>query len=48
MVTSYIMPTGTHDGGLGAALVGEKIVINTKQVAVTKLLGEGEMVFIFL
>ena len=33
------MPTA--DGGLGTALVGEKIVINSRSVAVTKLLGEG-------
>ena len=30
------------DGGLGTALVGEKIVVNGKSVAVTKLLGEGK------
>lgn len=29
------------DGGLGSALVGEKILINHRQVQVTKLLGEG-------
>jgi hypothetical protein len=33
----------SNDGGLGSALVGEKIVINQRQVAVTKLLGEGEL-----
>ena len=36
---SATMPTA--DGGLGTALVGEKIVINSRSVAVTKLLGEG-------
>ena len=30
------------DGGLGTALVGEKIVVNSRSVAVTKMLGEGE------
>ncbi len=30
------------EGGLGAGLVGEKITINSRQVAVMKLLGEGE------
>ncbi|KAL7573786.1 hypothetical protein ACA910_007815 [Epithemia clementina (nom. ined.)] len=37
-----------NDGGLGSALVGEKIVINTKQVAVTKLLGEGGFSYVYL
>jgi hypothetical protein len=32
------------DGGLGDALVGEKIAINTTQILVNKLLGEGMMV----
>jgi hypothetical protein len=32
----------TSDGGLGTALVGEKIVVNSRSVAVTKLLGEGK------
>jgi len=35
------MPS-TADGGLGTALVGEKIVVNNKSVAVTRLLGEGK------
>lgn len=30
------------DGGLGTALVGEKIVVNSRSVAVTRLLGEGK------
>lgn len=30
------------DGGLGTSLVGEKIVINSKSVAVMRLLGEGK------
>ena len=34
----------TTDGGLGTALVGEKIVINSRSVAVTRLLGEGKAV----
>jgi serine/threonine protein kinase len=34
------MPTA--DGGLGTALVGEKIVVNSRSVAVTRLLGEGK------
>ena len=34
------MPS-TSAGGLGAALVGEKIMINSRQVHVAKLLGEG-------
>jgi hypothetical protein len=29
------------DGGLGQALVGDKIMINNKHVSVVKLLGEG-------
>jgi hypothetical protein len=32
----------TTDGGLGTALVGEKIVVNSRSVAVTRLLGEGK------
>ena len=39
------MPTA--DGGLGTALVGEKIVINSRSVAVTKLLGEGKTTLLF-
>jgi hypothetical protein len=35
------MPQHSSDGGLGLSLVGERIVINSRQVAVTKLLGEG-------
>lgn len=31
------------DGGLGTALVGEKININNLQVIVNKLVGEGEV-----
>jgi hypothetical protein len=34
------MPTAS-EGGLGSALVGDKIMINARQVLVTKLLGEG-------
>lgn len=30
------------DGGLGTSLVGEKIVINSKSVAVMRLIGEGK------
>jgi len=30
------------DGGLGTSLVGEKIVVHSKSVAVMKLLGEGK------
>lgn len=37
-----------HDGGLGSALVGEKIVIGSRQVAVTKLLGEGGFSYVYL
>mmetsp|Transcript_29423 Transcript_29423/g.68589 ORF Transcript_29423/g.68589 Transcript_29423/m.68589 type:complete len:648 (+) Transcript_29423:249-2192(+) len=37
-----------NDGGLGSALVGEKIVIGSKQVAVTKLLGEGGFSYVYL
>lgn len=33
----------SSDGGLGAALVGEKIMINQRQVSVSKLLGEGRV-----
>lgn len=33
----------SSDAGQVAALVGEKITINSRQVAVTKLLGEGEL-----
>jgi len=32
----------SHDGGLGNSLVGEKIMVNQRQVHVTKLLGEGK------
>ena len=35
------MPGG--EGGLGSGLVGEKIVINSRHVAVIKLLGEGTL-----
>ena len=35
-----------QDGGLGSAFVGEKVIINTKHVLVTKLLGEGENFFL--
>lgn len=35
------MPSG--DGGLGTSLVGEKIMVNQRQVSVTKLLGEGRL-----
>jgi hypothetical protein len=35
------MPAG--DGGLGSALVGEKIMINHRHVSVAKLLGEGTL-----
>ena len=31
----------SSDGGLGSALVGEKVVVNHRQVHVSKLLGEG-------
>ena len=33
------MPAG--DGGLGSALVGEKIAVGHMNLSVTKLLGEG-------
>lgn len=36
------------DGGLGTALVGEKIMINTLQIAVTKFLGEGGFSYVYL
>ena len=38
------MPS-SGDGGLGSALVGEKLMVNQRQVAVTKLLGEGTWVY---
>lgn len=38
----------TNDGGLGSALVGEKIVVNTRQVQVTRLLGEGGFSYVYL
>jgi hypothetical protein len=42
---AYILPSPTmptaSEGGLGSALVGDKIMINARQVLVTKLLGEG-------
>lgn len=38
----------TSDGGLGSALVGDKIMINARQVQVTKLLGEGGFSFVYL
>jgi len=34
------MPVG--DGGLGSALVGEKISVGQRSLHVTKLLGEGK------
>lgn len=30
------------DGGLGSALVGERLVVGTRTLHVSKLLGEGE------
>jgi hypothetical protein len=36
------MPSNNNDGGLGSSLVGEKVVINSITVTVTKLIGEGE------
>jgi hypothetical protein len=36
------MPSNNNDGGLGTSLVGEKVVINSITVTVTKLIGEGE------
>lgn len=36
------------DGGLGTALVGEKIVVNSRSVAVTKLIGEGGFSYVYL
>lgn len=36
----------SSDGGLGAALVGERIDINGRAVGVTKLLGEGKSDFL--
>lgn len=32
----------SSDGGLGSALVGEKIVVNHRHVSVARLLGEGK------
>eukprot|EP00522_Entomoneis_paludosa_P009048 CAMPEP_0172455152 /NCGR_PEP_ID=MMETSP1065-20121228/11915_1 /TAXON_ID=265537 /ORGANISM="Amphiprora paludosa, Strain CCMP125" /LENGTH=651 /DNA_ID=CAMNT_0013207609 /DNA_START=205 /DNA_END=2160 /DNA_ORIENTATION=+ len=37
-----------QDGGLGSALVGEKIVIGPRHVAVSKLLGEGGFSYVYL
>ena len=34
------MPAG--DGGLGASLVGEKLLVGKRNLSVSKLLGEGE------
>lgn len=34
------MPSSDH-GGLGSALVGEKIQVNNHNVSVSKMLGEG-------
>jgi hypothetical protein len=36
------------EGGLGQALIGEKIVINHVTVSVSKLLGEGRYISLLL
>lgn len=38
------MPSSSSEGGLGAALVGEKVIMGQLQLTVTKLIGEGELV----
>jgi len=38
----------SQDGGLGSSLVGEKIMVNQRQVHVTKLLGEGGFSYVYL
>jgi hypothetical protein len=35
------MPAAASEGGLGQALIGEKILVNQTTVAVKELLGEG-------
>lgn len=42
-ISLLIMPPSSSEGGLGAALVGEKISVNETAVSVTKLLGEGRL-----
>ena len=36
------------DGGLGSALVGERLVVGEKNLNVTQLLGEGRFLVLFL
>ncbi len=40
--TQQRTPTMASDGGLGSALVGEKIVIGQRSLHVSRLLGEGK------
>lgn len=41
VVARTMPPSSSSEGGLGQALIGEKIVINTVSVSVKELIGEG-------
>ena len=48
MAPSIISHHHSSEGGLGQALIGEKITIHQITVVVKELLGEGKMLYMYI